>query len=93
MNKAQLVEKVQSQCNYELSKACVEDIMNNTLEAIKKEVSKGGTVQLIGFGTFSSFKRAARKCKNPQTGEMMTVKACKTPKFKPGTDFKEMVKR
>ncbi|MBO4836005.1 MAG: HU family DNA-binding protein, partial [Lachnospiraceae bacterium] len=48
-------------------------------------------VQLVGFGTFELSKRAARKGRNPQTGEAMKIKASKTPKFKPGKAFKDAV--
>ena len=55
------------------------------------EVKKGRKVQLVGFGTFELSKRAARKGRNPQTGEAMKIKASKTPKFKPGKAFKDAV--
>ena len=54
-----------------------------------KKVKKGDKITLVGFGTFSVSKRAARKGRNPQTGETIKIKASKTPKFKAGKTFKD----
>ena len=50
-----------------------------------------GKVQIVGFGTFEVKDRPERDARNPQTGETITVKACKTPKFKAGKALKEAV--
>jgi len=55
-------------------------------------LSKGETVQLIGFGNFEVRERAARKGRNPQTGEEIDIAATKTPAFKAGKQLKESVK-
>lgn len=65
--------------------------VNAVIDSIKKTLKKGGTVSIAGFGTFSVAKRAARKGRNPRTGEALKVKAKKVPKFKPGKDFKDIV--
>lgn len=55
-------------------------------------LKKGGKVTLVGFGTFSTVKRAARKGRNPQTGKEIKIKASAAPKFKAGTTLKKVVK-
>ena len=57
-----------------------------------KTLKKGNKVTLVGFGTFSVGKRAARKGRNPRTGETIKIKASKSPKFKAGKTFKDAVK-
>ncbi len=88
MNKAELIEEVQKQLGKECSKACAERSINAVLEGIKKGVKKDKAVQLIGFGTFSVKKRAARNGVNPQTGEKIKIKASKTVGFKAGAALK-----
>ena len=61
------------------------------IEAIGDELKNGGSVQLIGFGTFDVQERAARKGRNPLTGEEMTFKASKSPRFKAGKALKDKV--
>lgn len=48
-------------------------------------------MQLVGFGTFEVSERAAREGRNPQTGETMTIAACKAPKFKAGKALKDAI--
>ncbi|MEI6003463.1 HU family DNA-binding protein [Paraburkholderia bengalensis] len=55
------------------------------------ELTKGGTVQLVGFGSFSTGVRSARTGRNPSTGETITIPAAKTVKFTAGKPFKEAV--
>ncbi len=87
MNKTELVEAIAKQAD--LSKAKAEAALKAFIETTKKTLKKGGEVQLIGFGTFSVAKRAARTGRNPQTGEAIKIKASKLPKFKPGKAFKD----
>lgn len=70
----------------------IADIVDEFLDVIKTEVSKGEKVSLPKFGIFETVERAARECRNPQTGERMQIAAYNSPKFKPATDFKNMVK-
>ena len=88
MNKAELIEQVQKNLGKEASKAEAERAVDATLEGIQKGVKKDKNVQLIGFGTFSVAKRAAREGRNPRTGEKLKIKASKTVKFKPGATLK-----
>ena len=89
MNKAQLVEKIASEV--QMTKAQTETVLDQCIETIKKTVSKGDDVKLVGFGTFSRGKRKARTGRNPQTGAAITIPASKVPKFKAGKEFKESV--
>ncbi|GHC12433.1 HU family DNA-binding protein [Cerasicoccus arenae] len=92
MNKAELVIEVQKNLGKEATKASAERAVEAVLEAVKKGVKKDKAgVQLIGFGTFSVAKRAARTGVNPKTGEKIKIKASKTVKFKPGTGLKALV--
>ena len=91
MNKQELVEIVAKECD--VSKACGETAVNAVLTGIKNGVKKSKEVRLIGFGTFSVKTRKARKGRNPQTGDVINIKASKTIKFAPGQDFKNLVNK
>jgi DNA-binding protein HU-beta len=90
MTKAELVEKMATDAD--ISKAAAGKALDSFMNGIKKTLKKGDTVTLVGFGTFSVGKRAARKGRNPQTGEVIKIKASKSPKFKAGKAFKEAIK-
>ncbi len=90
MNKAQIVDQLAKE--NEISKAKAEEILNGTLEIIKKSVKKGDVVTLVGFGSFYKAKRKARMGRNPQTGATIKIAASNTPKFRPGMEFKKAVK-
>lgn len=89
MNRQELVSKVAG--NLDLPKNQVDAVIASTLDTIKKSVKKGDDVQLIGFGSFSKRKRAARAGVNPGTGEKIQIPAKTVPVFKPGSDFKTTV--
>ncbi len=91
MNKAELVIEVQKQLGKDASKAQAERAVDAFIDAVKKGVKKDKAVQLIGFGTFSVTKRAARTGVNPKTGEKIKIAASKTVKFKPGAGLKAVV--
>ncbi|MBY0314208.1 MAG: HU family DNA-binding protein [Bdellovibrionales bacterium] len=90
MNKAELIEKVAN--DVECTKAQAERLLDATLDIIKKSVKKGDEVKLVGFGTFAKAKRKARKGRNPQTGSEIKIPAAWYPKFRPGQEFKTLVK-
>lgn len=90
MNKAQLIEKVATECG--MTKAQTEKLLDAALENIRKAVKKGDDVKLVGFGTFTKAKRKARTGRNPQTGKAIKIPAAWHPKFRPGADFKEFVR-
>lgn len=87
MNKTELIERIAQEAD--ISKAAAEKAVNATVDTIKKTLKKGDSVTLIGFGTFSVGKRAARTGRNPRTGEEIKIKAAKVPKFTAGKALKE----
>ena len=89
MNKSELVDFIAGEA--EISKAAAGRAFDAVTTAVKKTLKKGGTVTLVGFGTFSVGKRAARIGRNPQTGAEIKIKAAKVPKFRPGKALKEAV--
>ena len=91
MNKAELVEVLAK--TTKLSKRENEEVLNAFVDAVTKDLKKGGKVQLVGFGTFEVGKRAARTGRNPQTGEEIKIKASKAPKFKAGKALKDAVNK
>lgn len=90
MNKTQLIEAVAKSA--ELSKKDAGAAVDAVFGEMTKALKKGDKVQLIGFGTFEVRKRAARKARNPQTGEEVKIKASKAPAFKAGKALKDAVK-
>ena len=90
MTKAELVGKMAKDAG--VSIAAAGKALSSFIEEIKKSLKKGNKVTLVGFGTFSVAKRKARKGRNPRTGETITIKARKTPKFTSGKAFKEAIK-
>ena len=89
MNKSELIAAMAEK--NELSKKDNEKALAAFMDIVKESLKKGDKIQLIGFGTFDVTKRAARKGRNPQTGETMEIKASKTPKFKAGKALKDMM--
>lgn len=91
LNKAELIAAIADDA--EISKAKAEFALNSAIDTIIKAVTKGDSVQLIGFGTFASGKRAARMGRNPKTGEPLKIAAAKTVKFSAGKAFKDSVNK
>jgi DNA-binding protein HU-beta len=89
MNKSELIDAVSAQT--EVSKVQAGEALDAIIGAITEAVTKGETVQLIGFGSFSTGKRAARTGRNPKTGEEIRIPAAKTVKFTAGKSFKDAV--
>lgn len=89
MNKSQLVNSMATQAELPVIKA--EKALAVALEGIVETLTNGGSVSLVGFGSFGVKKRAARKIKNPQTGQEMMIKAMIVPFFKAGKNLKESV--
>lgn len=90
MNKASLVEKVQSVLGG--TKAEAERAVEALFESIVGEMKKGGEVSVAGFGIFSVKARAARTARNPRTGETVKVPAMNVPKFRAAKALKDAVK-
>ena len=90
MNKQELVSAIAKEAG--LTKVAAEKSVNALVKAVSGSLKKGNAVQLIGFGTFSVSKRAARTGRNPQTGKAIKIPACWYPKFRPGSEFKTSLK-
>ncbi|WP_188066575.1 HU family DNA-binding protein [Brevibacillus brevis] len=90
MNKTELVTKVAE--TTELTKKDATKAVDAILDAIADALKEGDKVSLIGFGNFEVRERAARKGRNPQTGEEIEIAASKMPAFKPGKELKDSVK-
>ncbi|MDR2737928.1 MAG: HU family DNA-binding protein [Puniceicoccales bacterium] len=91
MNKAELVDEIKRLSGEDWSKAYAERVLGVVLEAIMSGLKDTKSVQLIGFGTFSVSKRAARFGVNPKTKARIQIPASQTVKFKVGSKFKEKV--
>ena len=89
MNKQDLIERVAEATDIPKTKSS--DAVECVLTSIKGALKKGDTVNLVGFGTFSVKKRAARSGRNPKTGEPIKIAARKVPAFKPGKALKDAV--
>lgn len=89
MNKTDLIAAVAEKSD--VSKAVAGKALDVMLETITAELADGGTVQLIGFGTFITRKREARTGRNPRTGEAMEIAASTAAAFKPGAKLKDAV--
>lgn len=89
MNKSELVANVAEVA--ELTKKDAEKAVNAVFASVQKALVEDDKVQIIGFGTFEVRTRAARKGRNPQTGETIEIPASKNPVFKAGKALKEAV--
>ena len=89
MNKQELVDAVAAATGE--SNAATGEAIDAFISAIAATVKKGGTVPLIGFGSFSTGARAARVGRNPATGAGIQIPAAKTVKFTAGKAFKDAV--
>ena len=91
MNKTELVAAMAKEAG--LTKVDAEKALKAFTDTVSKELKKKGKVQLIGFGTFETAKRAARKGRNPQTGKDIKIPASVVPKFKAGKALKDAVNK
>ena len=90
MTKVELVEKIAKDA--EISKAAAGKALDSFVGSVTKALKKkDGKITLVGFGTFSKFRRKAREGRNPQTGEKMKIKASNAVKFKAGKALKDAV--
>lgn len=87
MNKSDLITRVSEVAD--LSKKDATKAVEAVFDSITEALQAGDKVQLIGFGNFEVRERAARKGRNPQTGEEIEIAASKVPAFKPGKALKE----
>lgn len=89
MTKAELISSVAEQAG--LKKVEAEKAVAAFIASVTSALKSGDKLSLVGFGTFSTAKRAARKGQNPQTGKKIDIPAATIPKFKPGKTLKEAV--
>lgn len=90
MNKAELVNAIAAEAK--LTKADAQRALDSFITATSKSLKKGDRVALVGFGSFSIAKRAARTGRNPQTGKAIKIAAKKVVKFKAGAELATKVK-
>jgi DNA-binding protein HU-beta len=91
MNKSDLVASMAEKSD--LSKKDTEKALNSFMESVEEALSNGDKVTLVGFGSFEVRDRAARKGRNPQTKEEITIPATKAPIFKVGKALKDQVNK
>jgi len=89
MTKTELIKQIAERAD--LSQAKATEALQAFEAAVTSELSKGGEVALIGFGTFKITDRAARTGRNPQTGAEIQIAASKVPTFKAGKGLKDAV--
>jgi DNA-binding protein HU-beta len=90
MNKAELIDAISAESK--LTKADAKRALDAFVTATSKALKKGDRVALVGFGSFSVSKRAARKGRNPQTGKEIKIAAKKVVKFKAGAELSGKIK-
>jgi DNA-binding protein HU-beta len=90
MNKGELVDAIASEAK--ITKTDAQRALEAFLSVTAKTLKKGDKVTLVGFGTFSISKRAARVGRNPQTGKEIKIAAKKVAKFKAGAELASKVK-
>ncbi|HUN67266.1 MAG TPA: HU family DNA-binding protein [Burkholderiales bacterium] len=89
MNKADMIEQIAQAA--EVSKSAAERAVDALIGAVKSSLKKGDMVTLVGFGTFYVSKREARSGRNPRTGEALTIKATRVPRFRAGKALKDAI--
>ena len=87
MNKSDLIDAMAKTAD--ISKAAAGRALEGAVAAIRNALRKGGSVSLVGFGTFHVGRRAARSGRNPRTGAAIKIKAAKVPKFRAGKALKD----
>ncbi len=89
MNKAELIEAMASGAN--ISKADAKRALDSFIDTTSNALKKGDRVALVGFGSFSVSRRAARKGRNPQTGKEIQIAAKNVVRFKAGSELSNKV--
>ena len=89
MNKTELIDHIAKQAD--ISKAAAGRALEAIVGGIRHSLKKGNSVTLVGFGTFTVSKRAARTGRNPRTGAAIKIKSAKIPRFRAGKGLKDAV--
>ncbi len=87
MNKTELIEHIAAHAD--ISKAAATRALESTIGAVTATLKSGGSVSLVGFGTFAVGKRAPRVGRNPRTGVAIKIAQANVPKFRPGKALKD----
>ena len=85
MNKSELIDAIAASAD--IPKAAAGRALDAVIESVTGALKAGDSVVLVGFGTFSVSERAARNGRNPQTGEVIKIKARKVARFKAGKEL------
>lgn len=89
MNKSNLIDAMADDAD--ISKAAAKKALESMLENVEGSLKKGDRVSLVGFGSWSVSRRAAREGRNPQTGKTIKIAAKNVVKFKAGSDLQKAV--
>ncbi len=89
MNKSDLIDGMAADAG--ITKAAAKKALESFLGNVEKSLKKGNRVSLVGFGSWSVSKRAAREGRNPQTGKTIKIAAKKVVKFKAGSELSNSV--
>jgi DNA-binding protein HU-beta len=89
MNKSDLIDGMAEDAG--ITKAAAKKALESFLGNVESSLKKGNRVSLVGFGSWSVSKRAAREGRNPQTGKTIKIAAKKVVKFKAGSDLSNSV--
>ncbi|MDC8000426.1 HU family DNA-binding protein [Aequorivita todarodis] len=89
MNKSDLIDAMAADAG--ITKAAAKKALESFLGNVQSSLKKGNRVSLVGFGSWSVSKRAAREGRNPQTGKTIKIAAKKVVKFKAGSDLQNSV--
>ncbi|QEM81636.1 MULTISPECIES: nucleoid-associated protein HU-beta [Halomonas] len=89
MNKSELIDAIAASAD--IPKAAASRALDAMVDSVTETLKSGGSVSLVGFGTFSVKERAARTGRNPQTGKPIQIAAAKVPSFKAGKALKDSV--
>ena len=87
MNKGELIQALEAKFG---SRKAAGEALEHVVDTIIREVAKNGKVAITGFGTFEKIERAARTGRNPRTGEKVRIKKTSVPRFRAGTQFKDV---
>lgn len=89
MNKADLVNEIAKETG--LTKTKSSEVVDTIVNAISTSLKKGEKVTLVGFGTFTTSKRSARKGRNPKTGAVINIPGKTVARFKAGSELTKSV--
>jgi DNA-binding protein HU-beta len=87
VNKTDLIEHISKQAT--ITRAAAGRALEAAVSGVRASLKKGNSVTIVGFGTFTVRRRAARTGRNPRTGAAIKIKAAKVPKFRPGKALRD----